>query len=219
MSFETLWPAEVTRGAFLLAGAAIAFFGVLFSQRQQTRRDRETDARALRNSKRERLESTYLPILLSARAMWELVLRHGKTPEQVKAVAERDHLTRLWQRATEDVEESLVRMTMESHFPTVTAVDVFEALRSEFYLYLEYLSDEQNIDTGKNDNRLLATRESVYSNLKALEAITRQQQVRLTQPIPAKGPRRKKPWNSAWRRVRLLWRLPIRRLRNWKRRR
>ncbi len=54
---------QIVTGGFTLAGAIIAFVGVYFTQRQQRARDREADARQLRDAKREQLRETYKRVL------------------------------------------------------------------------------------------------------------------------------------------------------------
>lgn len=216
---ENSWQTELARGLFVLAGAAVAFFGILFSQWRQANRDRQNDARALRDAKRERLEESYTPVLLAARAMWELVIRHGKKPDEVDLQEERDHLARLWQRATTDVEESLVRLSLEADSHAEAANRAFDRIRASFYAYLGHREQEGADQSTKNADRILATRQEVYSGLGELENLSRGQLRRLSQPLPAELPRRRRWWVRMRRGVVLEWRIQMRRKRRFLRQR
>lgn len=191
MAVETLtsWQTEAARGIFLLAGAGVAFLGVWISQHHQARRDRENDERALRDAQRQRLESALLPVLLSARAMWELVLRQGKRPDQVEISEERDYLARLWQRATTDVEESVVILSLESDPRSAKTSEVFETVRSEFFAYLAYRSEGASDAVPALTEKVMISREAVFASLQELETLSQQQLTQLSQPISSK-PRR-----------------------------
>jgi hypothetical protein len=208
MNPHTPWGAELARGLFILAGATIAFLGVLFSQRQQETRDRRNDARALRDAKRQRLEDTYIPVLLGARSMWELVLRQGKKPEQVDIPEERDHLSRLWQRVTTDVEELLVKLSLEADLSARTARGIYERTRSEFFAYLGYRSEGEGDQDADLIEKVLASRQAVYSGLQELELLAQRQLRQLSQPLPPADPRCRKWWAQRWRHTRLMWRRP-----------
>lgn len=172
-----------------MAGAGVAFLGVWISQHHQARLSRENDERSLRDARRQRLESALLPVLLSARAMWELVLRQGKRPDQVETSEERDYLARLWQRATTDVEEPLVILALESDSRSATIREAFEIVRSEFFAYLEYRSQGEADSVPALTEKVMISREAVFGSLQELENLSRQQLTQLTQPLSTR-PRR-----------------------------
>lgn len=184
MNLGRVWSPELTTGLFVVAGAGIALLGVLVSQWWQGKRDRENDARALRDAKRARLEQAYMPTLLAGRAMWELVMRHGKKPEEVELTEEQVHLTGLWRRATSDVESHLVRLTLEADREATRANEFYNRMRSEFYAYLSYLKQESSNPNDDIEDDILKSREAVYSSLQELEILSRRHLNRLAQPLP-----------------------------------
>lgn len=178
------WQGELARGMFIIAGALIAFSGAMFSQWRQEKRDRNGDARALRDAKRERLESAYLPVLLAARSMWELTMRQGKKPEQVEGYEEREYLTRLWDRTTVDVEEALIKLNLETDPGSATASKLFDQIRSDFFAYLGYRQQDARSHESELAEDVLASRQSVYSGLVKLENLSRKQLRQLSRPLP-----------------------------------
>ena len=183
MCLELNWRPELTSGIFVIAGAVIALGGVLISQWQATHRDRAADARQLRDSKRQRLESAYLPVLSSANAMWDLVLRQGKRPEEVDSEEERDDLLRLWQRVSNDVDDSLVKLSLESDAAAASAKDLYSGIRSEFFAHLQQRTQAANGQDPTLNEQAIQSRKAVRAKLEELETLAKQQLNTLSEPI------------------------------------
>lgn len=183
MCLDLSWRPELTNGVFAVAGAVIALGGVLMSQWQAAHRDRAADARQLRDSKRQRLESAYLPVLSSANAMWELVMRQGKRPEEVDSEEERDDLLRLWQRVSSDVDDSLVKLSLESDTAAASAKDLYTRMRSEFFAHLHQRVQAASEQDPALNEQVIQSRKAVRAKLEELEALARQQLNQLSAPI------------------------------------
>jgi hypothetical protein len=176
---------NLVNGAFLVAGAAIGALATIFAEWRQSKRNRENDARSLRDARRARLEIACIPILSSSRAMLDLILRQGRRAEEVTSSVERVELQRLWSRANQDNDEALARLAVDAPDTSETIVKAYSDIRSAFFAFIALKETPPVENIGLNiEKEINECRQVARNALLQLQESIRSHFERLDKPFP-----------------------------------
>ncbi len=187
---------QVITGIFTLlgvgVGALLSLAGVWYTQwqqakQQQAQREREqerehlSDARALRDAKRERLRELYAPILAAAWSMNDVPIEDKYTYRQETPEQKKERLEQWHQRTRKDVDECLLKLALERDATGVR--EIFDNLRKTYdrWRSTRYMFDNPHDVEWNSVHQLEAELRVLVINL---EATVREQLAELEQPLP-----------------------------------